>query len=222
MYPPSRTCIALMALFAASCTTIDKDAPRPTVTVDPPTKTDIWMDLASAPDKLRLQNIATGWSGGLAEARKAGNGGDIRAEGKLLDPDAGLERPAPTPGSYNCRMITLGREGKKGPAYQKFKPFFCFVQADHDLFAIVKQTGSKRPAGRLWEDDDSKRLIFLGTLALGNEEEAKPYGEDARRDMAGVFERIGPFRWRLVIPYPTTGAKIDVFELTPVDDQPGE
>ena len=35
------------------------------------------------------------------------------------------------------------------------------------------------------------RLIFLGTLALGSEDEARPYGEDPRRDMAGIFERFG-------------------------------
>lgn len=220
MLSPSRTCIVLMALLAAACSTIDKDKPRPVITVDPPTKSDVWMELASPNDQQRLGRAAEAWSGGLTEARRAGNGVDIRAEGKLLDPDASLERPAPTPGRYNCRMVTLGRVGNKGPAFQKFKPFYCFVEVDRDLLAIVKQTGSKRPAGRLWEDDDSKRLIFLGTLALGNEEEAKPYGEDPRRNMAGIFERIGTFRWRLVIPYPQNGAKVDIFELTPDAEQP--
>ena len=36
-------------------------------------------------------------------------------------------------------------------------------------------------------------------------------------DMAGVLERIGPFKWRLVIPWPQSTSKLDVFELTPVD-----
>jgi hypothetical protein len=35
-----------------------------------------------------------------------------------------------------------------------------------------------------------------------------------------VFERIGPFKWRLVIPWPQDAAKLDVFELTPVAKQP--
>ena len=38
--------------------------------------------------------------------------------------------------------------------------------------------------------------------------------------MAGIFERIAPFRWRLVIPWPQDGAKLNVFELTPVSEQP--
>ena len=43
------------------------------------------------------------------------------------------------------------------------------------------------------------------------------YGDDPKRNMAGVLERIGPFRWRLVIPWPQSMSKLDVFELTPVD-----
>ena len=38
--------------------------------------------------------------------------------------------------------------------------------------------------------------------------------------MAGVFERIAPFVWRLVIPFPQDGTKVQVFELTPVAEQP--
>ena len=36
----------------------------------------------------------------------------------------------------------------------------------------------------------------------------------------GVLERIAPFRWRLVIPWPQSTSKLDVFELTPVANQP--
>jgi hypothetical protein len=32
-----------------------------------------------------------------------------------------------------------------------------------------------------------------------------------------VLERIAPFKWRLVIPWPQSTSKLDVFELTPVD-----
>ena len=88
------------------------------------------------------------------------------------------------------------------------------------MLTIVKQTGSTRPAGRLWEDDNPDRLIFLGSLALGDEEQPLAYGEDAKRDMAGILERIAPFQWRLVIPWPQDGAKLNVFELTPVAEQP--
>ena len=105
----------------------------------------------------------------------------------------------------------------KTRAYESFKPFFCYVEVENDQLTIVKQTGSQRPAGRLWEDDSSDRLIFLGSLALGNEDQPLAYGDDPKRNMAGVLERIGAFRWRLVIPWPQSSSKLDVFELTPVD-----
>jgi hypothetical protein len=118
-------------------------------------------------------------------------------------------------------MVSIGTTDSKSPAFQKFKPFFCYVLADDDgVLTIVKQTGSQRPAGRLWEDDDPRRMIFLGSLALGDEKEPLAYLDDPSRDMAGVFERIGPFKWRLVIPWPQNGPMLEVFELTPVADQP--
>jgi hypothetical protein len=210
----------VLAIGTAGCTLPKKEEPRPVVSAPPPTKADVWQSVASPADLQRIERVATGWSSGLEEARSGGFRDALRSEGKLLAPDASLPRPAPTPGSYSCRMIRLGRENGKGPAFQKFKPFFCYVQVEGDLFTIVKQTGSQRPAGRLWEDDIPNRLIFLGTLALGSEEEARAYGDDPRRNMAGILERFGAFKWRLVIPYPQNGAKLDVFELTPVAEQP--
>jgi hypothetical protein len=114
-------------------------------------------------------------------------------------------------------MIKLGKTTPDGKAYESFKPFFCYVQLEGDQLTIVKQTGSQRPAGRLWDDDDPNRMIFLGSLALGDEDQPLAYGDDPKRDMAGVFERIAPFRWRLVIPWPQSPQKLNVFELTPVD-----
>jgi hypothetical protein len=216
---PFRSLILLSALAVAGCETRTKPAPQ-VVSAPPPTKADIWQGFANPEDRNRIRRVATGWSSGLAEARAAGFREAIRSEGKLLDPDAALPRPAPTPGSYSCRLVKLGRTNGKGPAFEKFKPFFCYVQVEDDLFTIVKQTGSQRPAGRLWEDDMSNRLIFLGSLALGNEDEARAYGDDPRRDMAGIFERIAPFQWRLVIPYPRDGSQLQVFELVPVPEQP--
>ena len=216
----SRALPMLILLGMAGCTLPTKAPPKPVVVAAPPTKADIWQGIASPADLGKIRRIATAWSSGLAEARAGGFRDEVLAEGRLLAPDGALPRPAPTPGSYSCRLVKLGREGTRGPTYQKFKPFFCYVQVEGSLFTIVKQTGSQRPVGRLWEDDQPNRLIFLGTLALGSEEEARAYGEDSRRDMAGVFERVAPFVWRLVIPYPRGGAKLDVFELTPVADQP--
>jgi hypothetical protein len=213
---------ALIGLVLVSgCETKPKLPPglRPVIEVQPPSKSNAWMPLATQADKDRLARIDSAWQQALTEAGKS-FGAEIRKEGVLLRPRAALPRPAPTPGSYNCRLIKLGQASPKTRAYESFKPFFCYVEIEGDLLTIVKQTGSQRPAGRLWEDDNSERLIFLGSLALGDEQQPVAYGDDPRRDMAGVLERIGPFRWRLVIPWPQSTSKLDVFELTPVANQP--
>ena len=194
--------------------------PGASVVAEPPLKSEAGMQIATAADESRLSRIGLAWQSALAEARR-GFAGEIRREGALLEPRAALPRPAPTPGSYNCRLIKLGKASEKGVAFERFKPFFCYVEVEDELLTIVKQTGSQRPAGRLWEDDLPDRLIFLGSLALGDEQQPLAYGEDPKRDMAGVLERVGPFRWRLVIPWPQGTSKLDVFELTPVADQPG-
>lgn len=196
-----------------------KPIPTPTVLVEPQSKADEWKQIATSADESRIARLSTAWGEALADARR-GFAGEIKKEAELLDPKGALPRPAPTPGSYNCRLIKLGKATGKGPAFERFKPFFCYVEVEENLLTIVKQTGSQRPAGRLWEDDAATRLIFLGSLALGNEEQPLAYGDDSKRDMAGVLERIGPFRWRLVIPWPQSESKLDVFELTPVADQP--
>ena len=207
--------IVIAALAAAACVK-PAEKPRPTVRVDAPAKADVWQRIASPADRQRLANVSGAWAAGLADARRAGFVSALRDDAELIKSNAALARPAPTPGSYRCRLVKLG--GK--PAFEKFKPFFCYVEVDGNLLTIVKQTGSQRPAGRLWEDDDASRLIFLGSLALGDEEAPLAYGDNPKRDMAGILERTGPFRWRLVIPWPQDGSKLHAYELTPVADQP--
>jgi hypothetical protein len=217
-----RTAAGAAILFAfatlGACQTKPNLPPgmHPSVTVGPPLKSEAWKAVATAADQDRIGRLGLAWQAALAESRKS-NPGEVSKEGKLLLPRSALPRPAPTPGSYNCRMIALGKATAKGKAFESFRPFFCYVQVEDDQLTIVKQTGSQRPAGRLWEDDDPNRMIFLGSLTLGDEEQPLAYGDDPKRNMAGVFERIGAFRWRLVIPWPQNDAKLDVFELTPVD-----
>ena len=220
-----RSRLAVMVALAAlvpGCATSAIDAKRAgaTVTVEPERVSEAWKRIATSDDQGRINRLGLAWHQSLDEAR-ARHRREIAAEGALLTPRAGQPQPAPTPGSYNCRMIRIGKTSRTSPVFEKFKPFFCYVQVDDDgLLTITKQTGSQRPAGRLWQDDDPTRLVFLGSLALGNEQEPLAYGDDPKRNMAGVFERIAPFRWRLVIPWPQNGAKIEVFELTPVAIQP--
>jgi hypothetical protein len=192
---------------------------QPVVQQEEQTKRDVWQEVANASDVSRIARLGSAWETALREARVSYRR-EVAAEGDLLNPQAALARPAPTPGSYECRLVRLGKTEARTRAFERFKPFFCYVEVDGDLLTIVKQTGSQRPAGRLWEDDETSRLVFLGSLALGDEQQPKAYGDDPQRDMAGVLERIAPFRWRLVIPWPRGTSKLDVFELTPVAEQP--
>jgi hypothetical protein len=212
--------LPLLMLGGGCDTAIKRARSTASVTIEAPPVSAGWKAVATAGDQDRIDRLGLAWQQALIEARPK-FGRDIAAEGDLLKPRSALARPQPTPGSYNCRMISLGRADRGTTAFEKFKPFFCYVLADGDgVLTIVKQTGSQRPAGRLWDDDDPKRMIFLGSLSLGDEDEPLAYGENPNRDMAGVFERIAPFRWRLVIPWPRSGAKLEVFELSPVADQP--
>jgi hypothetical protein len=220
VFVASRGLSMILMLCLAACTTAETvEKPHASVVAEPPTKADVWEGVATDADEQRIARLDLAWQEALQEAQKT-SAKDVETEGALLRPNAALPRPAPTPGSYNCRLIKLGRVATKGPAFERFKPFFCYVQVEGDLLTIVKQTGSQRPAGRLWEDDRQERLIFLGSLGLGDEDQPLAYGEDPKRDMAGVLERIGPFKWRLVIPWPQSNSKLDVFELTPVAQQP--
>jgi hypothetical protein len=208
---------AIVATISA-CATKPKLPPgvHPSVEVGPPLKSNAWKAVATAQDQDRIARLGLAWAEALDDANKT-NAAEVRKEGKLLLPRSGLPRPSPTPGSYNCRMIALGKASLQGKAFESFKPFFCYVEIEDEQLTIVKQTGSQRPAGRLWDDDDPTRLIFLGSLALGDETAPLAYGDDPKRNMAGVLERIAPFRWRLVIPWPQSSSKLDIFELTPVD-----
>jgi hypothetical protein len=210
----------VLAIVAAGCVPKSKPVPQVIQRVEaPPSKSDIWKRVATDADEDRIARLGLAWQEALADARKTYTE-EIRKEGVLLRPRSNLARPAPTPGSYFCRLIKLGKGTSKAKPYETFKPFFCYVEVEGNLLTIVKQTGSQRPAGRLWEDNDPTRLIFLGSLALGDEQQPLAYGDNTKRDMAGVLDRIGPFKWRLVIPWPQSTSKLDVFELTPVAQQP--
>jgi hypothetical protein len=59
------------------------------------------------------------------------------------------------------------------------------------------------------------RQVLLGSLVLGDEQRAMQYGQDETRDVAGFIERIGPDRWRLVMPQPHFESQLDIMELVP-------
>lgn len=172
-----------------------------------------WRRDATRDDVRRIERLDEAWDAALSEARRGGHGRDLRALGPLADPRAALARPQPTPGAYQCRTIKLGSQDGRGLPYVAYGWFRCRVQLTPggDLL-LEKTTGSQRQAGNLYPDRD-RRLVFLGAVAWGDREGRATYRRDAERDQAGVFERIGPNRYRLVMPWPKQESKLDILEL---------
>ena len=201
---------ALLAALALAACTSDGTGPEAAVAVAPN-----WRDVATGGDRKRLHDWRAAWVLALGQARAA-HRAEVSAEGALLDPDAALPAAALPAGDYACRTIKLGAKSEGLLDYVGYPPFACRVgTADAGgVRSFIKLTGSQRPMGRLFPEND-RRLLFLGTLQLGDERGVIRYGHDRERDMAAWLERIGPARWRLVFPYPAFESNLDVLELVP-------
>ncbi|GAA0642808.1 DUF4893 domain-containing protein [Brevundimonas lenta] len=174
-----------------------------------------WRTVANADDASRLGRLDQAWRLGRAEAEDKGFAEKVEALGPLVDPNAGQAgRLQPAPGTYRCRSIKLGSHDNAGLAYVEYPWFRCTIELTPggDLI-LTKTTGSQRTRGLLYPDTD-RRLVFIGAQALGADETSYPaYGAQPVRDQVGVFERIGPERWRLAIPWPKVESKLEILEL---------
>jgi hypothetical protein len=172
-----------------------------------------WRAVATERDRAKLRDWRDAFVDGLTEASADGHDREIAAEGVLLKPDAALGGTIPN-GAYRCRVIKLGSQGPGMLAYVAYPAFSCRVQQQGTLQAFAKTTGSQRPVGVIYAND-TLRQVFLGTMMLGDEVRAMQYGNDPDRDVAAFVERIGPARWRMVIPSPAFESRTDVIELVP-------
>ncbi|HMI40320.1 MAG TPA: DUF4893 domain-containing protein [Sphingomicrobium sp.] len=173
-----------------------------------------WRGVATSADRERLREWRTAFTKALAKARATGHGAEIDSEGVLLEPDAALGAPPIPNGNFRCRVIKLGAKSEGMLDYVAYPAFQCRIRQERDRQAFAKLTGSQRHVGLIFPGD-TLRQVMLGTLVLGDETRAMQYGRDADRDVAGYVERIGPDRWRLVLPYPHFESLTDVIELTP-------
>jgi len=202
--------IALIAfgLCSAGCAEMRQTAPvAPSIGSD-------WRSVATADDRERLRDWRTAFASALKAARAAGHGPTIAAEGALLEPDAALPGPAIPNGDYRCRVIKLGAKSVGLLDYVAYPAFTCRITQRQRGQSLNKLTGSQRYVGRVLPGD-ALRQLFLGTLVLGDETGALRYGRDRERDVAGFVERIGPARWRLLMPRPHFESQMDVLELVP-------
>lgn len=174
-----------------------------------------WRQVATTDDRERLRDWRTAFTAALDGARKSGHGAEIDREGALLDPDAALANAAIPNGMYRCRVIKLGAKAAGNLAYVAYPGFTCQLRPTHEVQRLDKLSGSQRYAGVVFPND-AVRKVFLGALVLGDENRALQYGQDETRDVAGYVERIGPNRWRLIMPKPHFESQLDVMELVPL------
>lgn len=173
-----------------------------------------WRQVATRDDRNRVYRWREAWVDALAQARRS-NAADIEAGGALFEPDTALPGAQPPPGNYACRTVKLGRAPLGGMFdYVEYPPYRCRISAREGRLHFTKLTGSQRPAGTIFPDN-GRRMIFLGTLLLGDESQALRYSRDRERDLIAIIERIGPDRWRMTFPRPRHESLLDVIELTP-------
>jgi hypothetical protein len=174
-----------------------------------------WRPVATKDDRTRLGHWRDTWTEALTQANRS-HAAAIAAGGVLFDPDTALPNAQPPAGDYACRTVKLGRNPRGGMLdYVEYPTFRCRISESDGRLRFTKLTGSQRPAGNIFADN-GRRMIFLGTLMLGDETRALRYGRDEERDMIGIIERIGDARWRLVFPQPHYESLLDVIELTPI------
>ena len=204
-----RLLLLALVLAAGGCNVIE----QPSGLI--PRWTTAYRQVISEDDRVRLRDWRKSFESGLDAARKGGHAADIAREGALLDPDAALAGPAIPNGIYRCRVIKLGAQEGDGRVYFAAPTSTCRIRQERDLQRLGKLSGDQRYAGLIFHGD-AIRNVFLGTLVLADEQRALQYGQDKKRDVAGYIERIGPDRWRLVMPQPHFESRLDVMELVPL------
>lgn len=172
-----------------------------------------WRAVATQSDRERLRDWRSAFASALAAARAAGNGADIAREGALLEPDSALGGPIPN-GTYRCRVIKVGSRAGGTLNYVAYPYFACRIEQTGTVQSFAKLGGSQRQVGVIFPGDPLRR-VFLGTVVLGDEARAMQYGSDEERNVAAFVERIGPARWRMVMPRPHFESQLDVMELVP-------
>ena len=200
-----RTLAAILLLAAAPAAAQDVIRAAPDVG---------WRGIATDDDRRRLRNWRDSWTEALRDVRDGANAAEVARGGPLFEPDTALPDVAPPPGDYDCRTIKLGAAQPDLLDYIAYPAFRCRIRREGARLRLTKLTGSQRPVGLLFPDN-SRRMVFLGTLMLGDETRALGYGRDRERNLAGLLERVGPNRWRIAFPYPHFESLLDVIELTP-------
>ena len=205
-----RPLLLLALLPLAGCALVKPPGPTSVL----PHVEDQWRILATDDDRERLRDWRDSFVAGVDAANKAGRTADVAREGALLDPDSAQPDVAPPAGTYRCRTVKLGAQDAAKPAFVAFPPVPCRIGGTGEAMTFETLGGPQRPIGRLFAEIN-RRMVFLGTLQIGDERGTLRYGDDLKRDAAGFLQRIGERRWRLLLPEPHFESLFDVVELVP-------
>ena len=174
-----------------------------------------WRGVITAADRDRYQRRDAAWTLALQQAKRQPGSGDLASLGDLIDPGAARASATPPVGNYRCRTVKLGSQGgEQGLGYVVYGWFACRIEQTPAGLKFSKLTGSQRPSGLLFPEND-RHMLFLGSMALASEPAARSYGLRPDRDMVAVLERIGERRWRLAVPWPANESNLDLIELVP-------
>lgn len=206
---------ALAACATTSARTGINTVTKPTAIVEQPPE---WAGLASAADYARLAALPKVFAQARSDVPRT-RAKLVAAEAELVDPTAAQLAPALPPGPYHCRLVRFGGKAR----FATFKPDFCYVDTAQNAagksgVSFTKQTGSSLPEGWIYPDGD-RRQVFLGASRRKGEPAGRRYGDNSGSDLAGVIERVSPFRWRLILTQAQGGATLDMYELVPVTPQ---
>jgi hypothetical protein len=202
--------LALCLLPLAGCASVPVPPPAAQPSVMIGSEPTGWDTTATPVDRARIAALPAMWAKARAGVPRR-LAAKLEQEGALVDPAAALEAPTLPPGPYHCRLLRFGARA----GFASYAPDFCYVEVDKDNLAFTKQTGTNLPVGWLFPDTEH-RQIFLGSFKQPGKGTAPAYGKDPTRDVAGVVERVAPFRWRLVLTRAGQGATLDIYELVPV------
>lgn len=178
-----------------------------------------WQTLATPADIERL----TDWRDQFAMVRQrvleSEKKADLLAGGALYEVDAAIDYTPPPAGLYECNVTKLAGRFLEMIAYDYFR---CRIIVDNGRRQFVKLTGSQRPVGYVHDaapadERDKPHGIFLGTLLLGDEAALVPYGAEKDRDLAGIVERLGQKRWRILFPKPFYESELDIMDLQRIE-----
>ena len=205
-----RALLVLALLPLAACALVKPPGPKAVL----PHVDDPWRMIATDPDRERLRDWRDSFVAAVDQAEKGGRAADLAREGALVEPDAALPDAAPPAGAYRCRWVKLGAQDKARPPFLTFEPMPCRLDPAGKGLTFQMLAGPQRAVGRILPDVN-RRMVFLGTLQIGDERGTIRYGDDLQRDLAGFVERVGERRWRIILPAPHFESLLDVIELVP-------